>query len=257
MKRKWLIHLRKSKNLTQEKVAAIAYIDRGYYTQIETGVRNPSFLVAINIANALDFDPALFFQDINEKKNNPTDIPSFFSTKEKGQVLYLYDCYEKYLEHAVTFLFTGLEQVNHSVLIDNPENLIRIQNRVETKQTDIPVEKRRIHLFNKDDFNDSQQRTGLVELIRNFELDKEKFSLRIWIPETDLLSLPDHLHVNTSKVLSITTFNAATISAGDHIKLMRKYPYLMTDNEIVYSPLHNFNNNSIIFPSLFLQGNTY
>ncbi|KGK91485.1 XRE family transcriptional regulator [Desulfosporosinus sp. HMP52] len=65
--RKWLRNVRKSKNFTQEKVAAQASLSRAFYTQIEQGTRNPSFDAASNIARVLGFNPSAFFiQDISE-----------------------------------------------------------------------------------------------------------------------------------------------------------------------------------------------
>lgn len=49
--------------MTQKDVANQCYIDRSYYTQIETGNRNPSRYVAINIAKVLNFDPSVFFTE--------------------------------------------------------------------------------------------------------------------------------------------------------------------------------------------------
>ncbi|SES26475.1 helix-turn-helix domain-containing protein [Salipaludibacillus aurantiacus] len=61
MKRKWLINLRKDKNLTQQQVATLSFIDRGFYAQIEKGIRDPSIPVARKVAEVLSFNPAAFF----------------------------------------------------------------------------------------------------------------------------------------------------------------------------------------------------
>lgn len=45
----------------QETVATEAGISRAYYTQIETGKRNPTVDTAKKIAGALDIDWTLFF----------------------------------------------------------------------------------------------------------------------------------------------------------------------------------------------------
>ncbi len=55
MKRDWLSNIRKSKRLTQQYVASKAFIDRSYYSHIESGKRNPSLTVAKNIATVLNF----------------------------------------------------------------------------------------------------------------------------------------------------------------------------------------------------------
>lgn len=61
--RNWLVQLRKERNLTQQQVAKGAFIDRAYYAQIETGSRNPSIVVASQIASFLHVNPSLFFSE--------------------------------------------------------------------------------------------------------------------------------------------------------------------------------------------------
>lgn len=61
--RKWLVDLRKEKGLTQSQVALAAFIDRGYYAQIETMKRQPSPEVAFKISRVLGFNPANFYSE--------------------------------------------------------------------------------------------------------------------------------------------------------------------------------------------------
>lgn len=57
----FLVNKRKHLKLTQEEVANIAGITRSYYTQIESGSKRPSPIVAQKIAELLNFDWTLFF----------------------------------------------------------------------------------------------------------------------------------------------------------------------------------------------------
>ena len=63
MKRDWLISLRKNKNLSQREVADVAGISNNYYSWIETGMRGVPVHTAKKIAEALDFDWTLFYED--------------------------------------------------------------------------------------------------------------------------------------------------------------------------------------------------
>ncbi|WP_306010407.1 helix-turn-helix transcriptional regulator [Bacillus sp. MMSF_3328] len=63
MKRNWLIKLRKSKKLKQADIAGQIPINRGYYSQIELGVRNPSEPISKAIGRILNFDPSLLLFD--------------------------------------------------------------------------------------------------------------------------------------------------------------------------------------------------
>lgn len=63
MKNHWLVTLRTNKNLTQEEVAKLSSIERSYYTKIENGAI-PSVKIAQRIAQVLDFEWTLFFDQI-------------------------------------------------------------------------------------------------------------------------------------------------------------------------------------------------
>lgn len=70
MRRDWLIEIRSNLNLTQEAVAEKAKISRAYYTEIETGSKNPSVKSAQKIAEALNFEWPIFFEnDCSETRN--------------------------------------------------------------------------------------------------------------------------------------------------------------------------------------------
>ncbi|WP_458412748.1 helix-turn-helix domain-containing protein [Schinkia sp. CFF1] len=60
-KNTWLVNLRTTAELTQEKVADLVEIDRSYYTKIENGL-TPSVRVAQRIANVLGFNWTIFFE---------------------------------------------------------------------------------------------------------------------------------------------------------------------------------------------------
>jgi transcriptional regulator with XRE-family HTH domain len=54
--------LRCAKGLTQEQLAFEARIDLTYLGGIERGKRNPSLMVMVRIANALDINPVELFR---------------------------------------------------------------------------------------------------------------------------------------------------------------------------------------------------
>ena len=59
--RTWLIAIRG--NRTQKEIAQICGISQNFYSWIETGERTPSVSVAKEIARALDFDWAKFYEE--------------------------------------------------------------------------------------------------------------------------------------------------------------------------------------------------
>ncbi|UHA73769.1 helix-turn-helix transcriptional regulator [Paenibacillus sp. 481] len=61
--RKWLIQCRGCK--TQKEVAALSGINRSSYSNIETGRRTPSVIVAQRIGQALGFKWQRFYEEIS------------------------------------------------------------------------------------------------------------------------------------------------------------------------------------------------
>ena len=59
----WLKDIRLKLDLTQEQVAERAGISRTFYTEIETGSKKPSNKTAKKIAQVLNFDWVIFFED--------------------------------------------------------------------------------------------------------------------------------------------------------------------------------------------------
>ena len=62
--RKWLIKLRKEREMTQLCLAERIGISRAYYAQLELAQRSPSIRVAKKMADILDFEWTLFFEEI-------------------------------------------------------------------------------------------------------------------------------------------------------------------------------------------------
>ncbi|MBP2079631.1 helix-turn-helix transcriptional regulator [Oceanobacillus polygoni] len=67
-KREWLFDKRTEKELTHAELAKLSDIKRPYYTQIELGSRSPSVKVAKRIADVIETDWRLFFEDNCSKK---------------------------------------------------------------------------------------------------------------------------------------------------------------------------------------------
>jgi transcriptional regulator with XRE-family HTH domain len=61
-----LREIRTQKNISQERLAELAGLDRTYVSKIERGQRNISLEVAARLARALDIDIRGFFTKINE-----------------------------------------------------------------------------------------------------------------------------------------------------------------------------------------------
>ncbi|MGD6854532.1 helix-turn-helix domain-containing protein [Bacillus infantis] len=103
MKRYWLVKLRKNRNLTQAEIAELIHIDRAYYSQVESGLRNPSEEISRSIGRVLNIDPLLLFSDTNAFQD------AFFQTRS---ILAHSD-----LDLRYTWVYnpTGMEKVQHFI----------------------------------------------------------------------------------------------------------------------------------------------
>lgn len=250
MKREWLINSRKSQGLKQAQVASRAFIDRAYYSQIETGKRNPSFDVAINIAAVLNFDPIIFFQNnLNRHRLQNEfmryEISEHFKRLDNGKILYLYSSLDDYYHHIINFLISGIEKDSYCLIIDNYQNYIKIQ---QTLENTLPKRKfiNYIYFINKDEL-DQHKPKDIIDKLSLMQLEFENAkSIRIWLSEKQYQQ-DDWLHLieyplnkdGNKNTLIVRAYNASVISADLHIEMMKTYPYLMTDSEIVCSPFYH------------------
>lgn len=268
--REWLIKHRKSKKLTQQQVAACCFIERSYYSQIERGKRNPSTNVAKNIAIVLGFNPVKFFKsdldftfdpNIHLNKNYDRSIQCkyerYIKCYEYGQMVYLYNNMQHYFNRILTFLFTGVQNSSHCIIIDDKKNLDHFNHMLINL---ISNENITDYVHEIELERDKQQECDLlIKMIRDIihELIATE-SLCIWINNEKLnqYDLMEYIRIafrqETRNILFIVAYNASMVSASEHIIMMKKYPLLMTDEEIVSSPF-NDRENSYIFPSLYIQ----
>ncbi|WP_085505167.1 helix-turn-helix domain-containing protein [Thalassobacillus devorans] len=239
MKREWLSDIPQKKNMTQEQVAAQAFLNRSYYSLIETGKRNPSFNIAINIAKVLDFDPMRFFDEQVEFESDfsddvTADIHTRLKETNTGDILYLYDKNIYYIENVITFIATGMERGSTCIIIDDTSNLTLIDRKLkETIST--PKREKMILLLPIKKLSN-----GMSTIQKLLETSP---SVRLWWggkrkgPPRDITSrLYDKK--NKASVLFLCSYNASAISAASYIQLMRIYRFLMTDHELIESPFY-------------------
>ncbi|MFE8700709.1 helix-turn-helix domain-containing protein [Cytobacillus sp. FJAT-54145] len=133
MKREWLIHLRKRKNYTQKQVATMAFIDRSYYAQIESGERSPSDDVAKSIANILEFHYSTFSLDENPFEYSLVNSPMILAHCDTSlRYTWIYNPHQDFQ--------TGLVIGKTDVEIDDNEGtaaLMELKRDVLTKEAPI------------------------------------------------------------------------------------------------------------------------
>lgn len=69
--REWLRSKRTKANFSQSKLSRIVKISQNHYSNIESGNRTPSVSIAKRIAEILDFDWTLFYEDSEREGSRP------------------------------------------------------------------------------------------------------------------------------------------------------------------------------------------
>lgn len=266
MKRNWLINIRNSKQYTQQYVASNSFIDRSYYSHIESGKRNPSLEVARKIAAVLEFDPLIFFKEEqvrNEHSNFILDLDNFLKDMENGQILYLYNNFNCYIYYVVLFSFIGVWKKGSCFIIDTPTNFSEIKINLKKSLAKTEMSKY-IHHINKEELINPSlnlNNTSLKMLLTQLENERSIFlwchvrsdQRNDWILELQNLLNSKESSIKDKKILTIHSYDASIVSAHTHIELMRRVPYLMTDSEIVESPLYHSSKKTKIYPAIFMQ----
>ncbi len=67
---KVLQSLRKSKNLTQDELAALSDLDRTYISLLERGLRVPTIITLFKLAKALELPPEEILREVREIYEN-------------------------------------------------------------------------------------------------------------------------------------------------------------------------------------------
>jgi transcriptional regulator with XRE-family HTH domain len=259
MKRNWLIQFRKSKKYTQEQVASAAFIDRGYYSQIETGKRNPGLNVANNIAKVLNFDPLRFFQDHLQDQDHSKKliISELIKQTVPENILYLYNDKEKYFDNLIAFLIASVELESSCLILETEDGFNDLKIRLKAYLTIEEVNKY-IFFINLKELTNRNLKDYLYHVLDRNKKSDTVLPLRVWIHEEKIITYDwtenlDNFLQSRENTQVLRSFDAAMISAVEHIKMMRVTPYLMTDFEIVSSPLYHTSKKPYIFPSLYIQ----
>lgn len=247
LKREWLYHIRKTRRLTQQQIANRAYINRSYYSQIENGNREPSYQVAVNIAKVLDIDPAQFLK----KLNSSSTIQSNQLFPTTGPILYLYNSIDRFKQNLFTFLLTGLRNNHVCYMIAPNQTLEQIHTSMDSQLFEYS---RKHRLVFDDEY--CHERLSLIS-------KKQAKPLYIWYhieqigSETEFYKIKLTLELlHATRAVIVVSSDAATTTANLHIALLREFPHMMTDDELVDSPLYKHTRSFNIYPTLFIQDDT-
>ncbi|TFE00644.1 helix-turn-helix domain-containing protein [Jeotgalibacillus salarius] len=256
MKREWLIELRKSTGLTQQKVADQSFIDRSYYSQLENGLRDPSPSVAENIAKVLDFNFLRFFTDyiyfgdlsspLKKTVHLNHDGFSHLRSRKNGYVMYHYGSNEASHNNMIKFILSKVEQNVHCIIIDQYKNYSRVVSELKYLLPKSTIEKY-VHFF--------EHNISLDELPQHLftfihEQVKPDTYFSMWINDTSSDRKDSFYYIksfvetcgkelNEYEWLMVCSFDASKVTADEYIQVMKLFHYIMTDQELVMSPFYS------------------
>lgn len=181
-----------------------------------------------------------------------------------AHILYIYDSLEGYIDNAVAFIRTGLQQLHEIVLIDSPENKRLIYERLSGLILEQEFE--HIHFFDQQEFYNKHGAfhvklilDSLSHLFQPF-LDR-KLTLRSWghVYWRDQEDIFEQLqkyecHCDTSVsewgIIGVCIYDGHKVPASVQNELMKSHEYVMTDTTLVKSSFYTQKGRTVLFPSL-------
>lgn len=253
-KREWLINLRRSKQLTQEQVASRSFINRSYYSHIENGQRDPSFIVAENIAKTLNLDPLKFFKTFYKQHtshNNSIDF-DLIRRDHGAHILYTFDNQQNYLDNLLAFVKSSIDNDYLIILIEDSSIYNLAMNQI--KQLYSKEEQLFIRYIDNYSFYHCYKNFRLSSMLDYFgkvfePLLKTDKKINTWshIEWEQQADFPKKLRefeeisdikISNREIMGVCAYNAQELSASLQTTLMRSHEYFLTDNELVRSSLY-------------------
>ncbi|NHM32903.1 MEDS domain-containing protein [Neobacillus terrae] len=168
--------------------------------------------------------------------------------QSKGVHVFYYSCeLESYIQNAVSYIISGIEQEDYIIMIENERIYPLIYKRMEMKLTEEQLKK--IRFFNNLKFywlnNNFYPQTILSYFSEVVNPYMEKnMSIRTWGHvewgdrkdfETTLEEFENAVNkiVGNMKVITVCAYNAERVSDTLKEKLMKHHAFFMTDNDII------------------------
>ncbi|MFC0471099.1 ATP-binding protein [Halalkalibacter kiskunsagensis] len=184
-----------------------------------------------------------------------------------GHILYVYEDIECYVDNAVSYIVSGIEENHHLIVIDSKERYLLIEERLKHHLSSEKLSM--VHYINNFDFyrvygdfhtnNILLHFQELIDPFFNDDLPIRTWAHVDWKEQSDIdLKLKEFEDeadstVNDAGLVSVCAYPANSITVSLHMNMMRNHEYLMTDKELIRSSLYEHSNKTVIFPSLSVQ----
>lgn len=200
-------------------------------------------------------------------RNTIMQLTKKLQVSNGGHILYFYDDLPHYINNALSYIVTGLEQEHHILFIDSKERTHLIEEKLKQVLSD--EQRMKVHFYDScvfyalhGDFHCQSIVNHFGDILKPFL--ESQISVRTWAHVewkeqdgiVDVLEEYEFIadsSVNGMGLISVCAYDAKSVPASLLTKLMRSHEYLMTDDELIRSNLYKNTDETVIFPSLSVQ----
>lgn len=198
-------------------------------------------------------------------------LNSLTSVTDGGHIIYLFEDFDRYVDNAVSYILTGIDQGHHILLIEEADTYLDIYNKLNDFISGDQLQY--LHYANNVEYYGSRGDFSFQHILNHFHqvmgtVQENNMSIRTW---ANVMTWGEHSEdkiqgnlVNYERqtcgvvrefgMVSVCAYNASAISSSLQLKMMREHEYMMTDVEFVKSPLYShLPSDEVVFPSLSVQ----
>jgi hypothetical protein len=181
-------------------------------------------------------------------ENNLSQLVNDLEKGNQGHIFYHYNDMGKYLQNALYFIISVVNQGSHLMLVENDRNMIYLKNNLKKRLTDEQFNK--IHFMNNFDFYYSNGDFHAQTIFEYFKSSVEPFiesgkplctwGLIEWSDELDITHNIEQyekdvdMHIKDKAIISVCAYDANRTPQRLKETLMRIHDIMITDDEVHY-----------------------
>lgn len=194
--------------------------------------------------------------------NKIVPLTNLIDLKNHGHILYTYNKVDNYIENAISYIVSGIDQGHHIIMIESKDTYEHMKVILKGMLTQDALEC--IHFLDNyefyrlyDDFHCDLIVSHFSDVITHFQ--EKHITVRTWAnvcwnDEREIESKLESFEktadqcVRHSNLISVCAYNGNKITASLQNSMLKSHEYIMTDQELVKS--YFYKNNSVPLPSL-------
>jgi len=201
-------------------------------------------------------------------ENKIVPLTNLIDLKNHGHILYTYNKLDNYIENAISYIVSGIEQGHHIIFIESNDTYEKMKGILRGMLTQDALDC--IHFLDNyefyrlyDDFHCDLIVSHFSDVISHFQ--ENHITVRTWANvcwndereiELKLESFEKNADqcVRHSNLISVCAYNGNKITVTLQNSMLKSHEYIMTDHELVKS--YFYKNNSVHLPSLTIAKET-